>query len=142
MKNTAIKLVITALAFFGYGGWALYCNWSSDLSMQNIAWRAACIQGTYAGGLTLANVYILEWLLIKIKQKFSAISPSHVIEKSQLWLTVIIGLLVQYSIIIPIHLLNQTPNIFLTLLPGLIIGTIFNYIYLVNFNKRYSKFFS
>lgn len=131
--NTPIKkafIVLTAVA--GYGGWAVLSN-LSDGSKQAaiIAWRAGAIQGLYAGLLTFLNIWLLERLYARIASSYS--------EPTAWLLTFLSAMSLQYTVIIPVHWLNQTPNILLTLLPGLLIGSIFSYLYLMSI-RRYKAY--
>ncbi|MGB5325149.1 MAG: hypothetical protein WBN40_06980 [Pseudomonadales bacterium] len=127
-KQTLIVLAAT----LGYGGWAVYSNMPGQLGpsgpagmmdeMSNVAWRAGCIQGGYAGLLTLINLSILEQLFRRLRQRMQGLPAAAY--------TLLASTIAQYSIIIPVHLLNGTPNILLTLLPGLVISTLFSGTYL------------
>lgn len=131
------KFLITLAAIIGYGGWAFYSN-SSPSMMQDqsvimmVAYRAACIQGLYAGLLTLINL----WLLEKI---FASFPAERLTLKTRRIITVIAATIAQYSLIISVHVVNQTPNIFITLLPGFIIGTTFSTVYLYRATAKLSE---
>jgi len=123
-----MKWIATIAAVIGYGAWAYWANCNVDMpNAISVAWRAAAIQGGYAGGLTLINVYVLEllfdWLSSNLQPILSGFSA------------VLSALIAQYAVIIPIHILNQTPNILMTLAPGLIIGTIFSTTYVYNHSR-------
>ena len=126
------KTVIVLAAVIGYGGWAVYSNlMDGSAAAKVIAWRAGCIQGSYAGGLTFINIWILESLYQYFVIRYQALSA--------LLLTLTATTLAQYSVIIPVHAYNETPNILITLLPGLIIGTTFSLIYLLEIKKQYRQ---
>ncbi len=99
------------LGFLFYGGWAIWAN--SDHGMA-IALRAGAIQGTMSFIVTLSGTTLMKALFI-----------GH----AALWVRFLrasIGALVLiYSLIISVHLLNGTPNILLTLAPGLPITIFF-----------------
>lgn len=128
LKQTLIVLAAT----LGYGGWAVYSNMPGQLGpsgpaemmgeMSNVAWRAGYIQGGYAGLLTLINLSILERLFVRLRARMQPFPAAA-------W-TLLASTVAQYSIIIPVHLFNGTPNILLTLLPGFIISTLFSSAYL------------
>ena len=62
------KFWITLVAVVGYGAWAFYSS-VYDGTMDkhfNVAIRAALIQGTYSGVLTLINLSVLEFLFLKL----------------------------------------------------------------------------
>lgn len=55
-----IRLAIAGLiAFFFYAAWAYYAN-SLVTDDTNILYKAALVQGTYSGGITLIFTFILE----------------------------------------------------------------------------------
>lgn len=132
MPNKYKQTLIVLAAMLGYGGWAVYSNMPGQLGpsgpaemmgqMSNVAWRAGCIQGGYAGLLTLINLSILEYLYDKLLQRMPGLQAAA-------W-TLLASTIAQYSIIIPVHLLNGTPNILLTLAPGFVISTLFSSAYL------------
>lgn len=95
----------------------------------DVALRAGVIQGAYAGLLTLVNLSVLEFLFLK----FNSLLPCLV----NIFVTVLSATFVQYLIIVPIHLVNGTPNIVLTLAPGIVIGTAFSTAYLFSVKKKY-----
>ncbi|MBT8139986.1 MAG: hypothetical protein KJP25_09450 [Gammaproteobacteria bacterium] len=123
---------IVLAAALGYGGWAVYSNMPGQLGptgpaemmaeMSHVAWRAGFIQGGYAGLLTLINLAILERLFGHLRRRCTALQAAG--------LTLLVSTVAQYSIIIPVHLLNGTPNILITLLPGFVISTLFSSAYL------------
>ncbi len=131
MNENIKKLLITTIAVIGYGGWALYSNWPADgnADAQMIAIRAAIIQGSYSGLLTLVNIIVLEAVFLKLNSLLPCIV--------NMVATVSIATIAQYSIIIPVHIMNQTPNIFITLLPGFIIGTAFSTAYLMSVRYKH-----
>ena len=126
------RALIVLAAVLGYGGWAVYSNMlDQPAAMHSVAWRAGCIQGGYAGLLTLINISILESLYRVLLQRQGITAASIT--------TLLVSTVAQYSIIIPVHLLNGTPNILLTLLPGLVIGTAFSSAYLWSL-RRYARY--
>lgn len=130
-NDIAKKALITLVAVIGYGSWALYSNWpaDSDAHGQMIAIRAACIQGFYSGFLTLITVIALEAIFLRLNKKLNC--------RSNMIVTVAITAIMQYSIIVPVHIFNQTPNILITLLPGFIIGTIFSTVFLMSVKAKH-----
>lgn len=122
------KLFVTLIAILGYGGWAVYSNMlGQDSQMHMTAWRAGILQGAYAGLLTYINIALLETFYRKMIRQYTA---------GITVVTVLTGVtLAQYALIIPAHLINGTPNIFITLLPGFLIGTTFSLAYLINMKK-------
>ena len=125
------KAFITLIAMLGYGGWAFYSNSpaNGDIELQEIAFRAGIIQGGYSGILTLTNIILLEAVLKHLN--------NHLTVNFNMIATLIVAGAVQYAIIIPVHLANDTPNILITLLPGFIIGTAFSVAYLLSIKNKY-----
>lgn len=124
-----MKFIATFAAVIGYGTWAYWANCNADMpDAVATAWRAAAIQGGYAGGLTLVNVYVLEILFNRL-----ALYVSTVISGS---MAVLSAMVAQYALIIPVHILNHTPNILMTLAPGLVIGTAFSITYVYNHSRQ------
>ena len=137
MSEQIKRALITLIAILGYGCWALYSNWpaagiTDSAAAEMIAIRAGIIQGSYSGLLTLVNIIALEALFLRCNDKLPC--------QLNMIVTVCIATIIQYSIIIPVHVLNQTPNIIITLLPGFIIGTAFSSVYLLSVRyKHYPK---
>lgn len=103
------------LGFLFYGSWAIWAN--SDHG-ANIALRAGAIQGSMSFIVTLSGTTLMKLLFV-----------GH----AALWLRFLrasVGALVLiYALIVGIHLLNGTPNILLTLAPGLPITIFFCFSY-------------
>ncbi len=124
-----MKLLITLIAMLGYGLWAYFANCYSGAveNPEMIATRAGIIQGAYAGALTFLNVIMLERIYKRLKDSFS--------HAQTVGIAVVIALIGQYAVIVPVHIFNGTPNILITLLPGLVIGTIFS----ISYTHAYAK---
>ena len=125
------KAFITLVTILGYGGWAFYSNSppNGDVELQAIAFRAGIIQGGYSGILTLTNIILLEAVLKHLNNRLTL--------NFSMAVTLTVASAVQYAIIIPVHLANDTPNILITLLPGFIIGTAFSFGYLLSIKNKY-----
>lgn len=122
------KYIFALAAFTGYGGWAVYSNiMDGSESSMIIAWRAGCIQGVYSAILTLANMLMLEYSYHRF---FSGYAPL----LARVY-TVASVMFAQYLLIVPIHIVNGTPNIFLTLLPGIVIGSLFSFVYISTYAR-------
>ena len=133
MKSSSklVKTGISSAAIIICGGWAYY---SSLIGMDKteimvIAVRAGIIQGAYSGVLTLIQVVMLEYLFFRLNPYLS--------NTVNVAATFLLAMTVQYAIIIPIHLVNGSPNIILTLLPGFLIGAVFSLIYLVAIKEKF-----
>ena len=125
------KALITLIAMLGYGGWAFYSNVpaNGDIELQAIALRAGIIQGGYSGILTLTQMILLQAVLKHLNQRLTI--------NLNMIATITIASALQYAIIIPVHLANDTPNILMTLLPGFVIGTAFSFGYLLSIKNKY-----
>ncbi len=103
------------LGFLFYGSWAIWAN--SDHG-TTVALRAGAIQGTMSFIVTLSGTTLMKLLFV-----------GH----AALWLRFLrasVGALVLiYALIVSIHLFNGTPNILLTLAPGLPITIFFCFSY-------------
>jgi hypothetical protein len=122
------KRLASIAAFLFYGGWALYSNWmDGSLDAVQIALRAGLIQGAYAALLTYVTMLILTSIFQRIRVYLQSGIANPV--------TVLITLSFQYLVIVPVHIINQTPNILLSLLPGMFIGGIFSWVYLHQHSK-------
>lgn len=113
-KKARVWLAALA-AFIGYGAWAFYANHSYPFA---ISLKAAMTQGSYSFMLTLTLSWGMEWL----HQTLGA-------NMGRLPLTVILTCLFLYATSWGINALLGTPEIFLTILPGAIIGTIYTFSY-------------
>ena len=112
-------MIITAIAPFVaalvYGGWAAYSNLMFGLSA---AIPAALVQGGFAFSSTWLLNRTVQWLVDKhVKKGFS---PAHV----RLIVFAECSLLL---LVIPLvlHLMVGTPNIFMAMLPGLVVGNLY-----------------
>lgn len=125
------KSLITLIAMLGYGGWAFYSNVpaNGDIELQTIAFRAGIIQGGYSGILTLTQMILLQAVLKHLNHRLTI--------NFNIIATITIASALQYAIIIPVHLANDTPNILMTLLPGFVIGTAFSFGYLLSIKNKY-----
>jgi hypothetical protein len=125
------KVWITVIAVLGYGGWAFYSSVYDGSMQQNfaVAMRAGFIQGAYSGLLTLINITALEFMFLKLNSMMPCLA--------NMVLTVVCATIVQYGVIVPIHIINGTPNIVLTLAPGFFIGTTFSAAYLFSVRKKH-----
>ncbi|MGH1485371.1 MAG: hypothetical protein ACRBCI_04070 [Cellvibrionaceae bacterium] len=122
LKNAAIRILLPPFAgLFFYGSWAFWVNYEHG---QMAAFKAACTQGGYSFTITLLLALAIEWLF-KVLQSLRFHS---------LWVAVIACSLL-YSSSWGVNALTGTPNIFLTILPGALVSTIYTIIYIVTLNK-------
>ncbi|MCR9213293.1 MAG: hypothetical protein NXI13_06210 [Proteobacteria bacterium] len=113
MQDTSLKykLISALLAFFLWGGWALYANAEHGTVSQLVA---AATQGTMS---LLITLFILRMITgFKAHQAFKQRSK---------YLPGIVTFLITSSGLIGVHLVMQTPNIAATTLPPLSVALIF-----------------
>ncbi len=98
-------------AGIGYGGWAVYANYEHGAH----AWiMAGSIQGIYAFISTLFITQVAQKTCVKYQYGLKGITIGF-----------IVSFLVMLTIPLFIHNLFGTPNIWMTILPGLIWGSIY-----------------
>jgi len=109
MKNATI---LTALAAaLGYGGWAVYANYDHGIHASVVA---GLIQGIYAFLSTFSITHVARKVYLKHNCKMRGI---------------IVGFLMSFIIMLAIpltvHSIFGTPNMWKTIMPGLIWGSIY-----------------
>jgi len=110
------------LAFFIYGGWSGYCNIEYS---ELIALKAALIQGLFAFTATLGITVLARYLFNRWGKNKAALCTSF------LFCFIILA-----TVPSTIHWLLKTPEIFYSILPGLIWGSLYILGYLIMFHKR------
>ncbi len=111
-QNPVLRVTISAIAaFFGFGIWAYLANYNEG---HYIAMRAAWVQGSLSFVFTLVGSAIMEFMVRLSEDNLK-----------RFLMAVITNMLVVYGFVIGGHLINGTPNLFLTILPGLIITSIY-----------------
>lgn len=111
-QNPIIRITISAIAaFFGFGAWAYLANSAEG---HEIALRSAILQGSLSFMFTFVGSSIMEFMV--------RLSENNL---TRFLLAVVTNLSVVYGFVISSHVINGTPNIFLTILPGLIITVIY-----------------
>lgn len=96
--------------------WGLWVNWEHGVTAR---WQVACTQGLVSFASTFASAEIIRFITLQLRG-----SRRRII----LWGGAISYLLI-YSAIAIVHWLAGTPEIFATLLPGLLIGIPFCFSY-------------
>jgi hypothetical protein len=117
-KHTILPVLISFIFYFA---WTWYAN-SRVTDDVALLLRTALIQSTYSAFMTLTFSTLLIWVINKMKchdHPYMAILPP---------------LLMQSSMVYLINVLNQTPNLLLTIMPSIfftaIYGAIFTFILL------------
>jgi len=112
------KLFISGIgAFVIYALWAYYSN-------EGSAVRSAFMQGSMSFFMTIFLAIMLEFIYKKASAAISAI---------------IFALLLIWSIMTLqaiVHYVIGTDNIFMTILPGLLLGTVYVIVYLVDLDRK------
>lgn len=112
------------LAAIIYGGWAAYANYSHGF---NASVMASAVQAIYAFTSTFIVGRIAEKVYVRFGCGFKGITVGF-----------IIAFLVMLIIPIAVHLLAGTPEIIMTILPGLIWGALYiiGFLSLIERNRK------
>jgi hypothetical protein len=121
-----ISTIITALAAgLGYGGWAIYANYEHGIH----AWMmAGAVQAIYAFISTLSITHIARKVFIKYDCGVRGVMAGF-----------IASFIVMLAIPLLVHSFFGTPNIWQTILPGLIWGSIYLIGFLLTLDKKYTR---
>lgn len=113
VKNAWLRQVLPPLSgFLAYGGWAFFCNYSHGVT-QGL--RAMLVQGSYSFVITLLLTAMMEMVFVRVQRMWPV------------WvLTMSILICLSYSL----NWFAGTPNIVLTIFPGLVFSGIFCMTYL------------
>ncbi|MCF7980979.1 MAG: hypothetical protein K9K86_03270 [Pseudomonadales bacterium] len=126
IRSQKVRIFFSAVAaFMGYGAWAFYVNHAYSLA---ISLKAAITQGSYSFVITLT----MSWLMELLHQAFDT-------TRTRLPLTILITCLLLYTTSWGINALLGTPEIFMTILPGAVIGTLYTFSYGLALEKLSSK---
>ena len=113
------SLISAISAFFFYGGWAVFVNFSHGMMA---AMKAGLVQGSYSFILTLCMTMLLE-LVFKISNR--VFSKDHLIN----WFTIFICCSAVFSISWGVNAAAGTPEILRTVILGYVIGGIYIVLY-------------
>ena len=111
LEVSGMDLLSSVAAFLGYGGWAVFANYAVS---PMAAWRAGFAQGTYAFGSTL-------FLTVAIRKVFNAAGKG----VRGKWIGFTTGMVVIISLPATLNIIAQTPNVIKTILPGIVIGSVY-----------------
>jgi len=114
-SKTLRSLLAATAGFIVYGGWAFFINYDHGLTA---AFKAGATQGSYSFTLTLGLSFLMEWLFQLSDQP-----------RLQFSLTFITPCLLIYCTSWGVNVLTGTPEIFLTILPGATISTLYTLSY-------------
>ena len=112
------KLLINGIgAFVIYAVWAYFANDGSAV-------RSAFMQGSMSFLMTIFLAIMLEFIYKKATSAISAIIFALLL----IWSIMALQAIVHYFI--------GTDNIFMTILPGLVLGTVYVVVYLLDLNRK------
>jgi hypothetical protein len=119
-KHTILPVLISFIFYFA---WTWYANnrVTDDVALLL---RTALIQSTYSAFMTLTFSTLLIWVINKMKchdHPYMAILPP---------------LLMQSSMVYLINVLNQTPNLLLTIMPSIFFTAIYGAIFTFTLLKK------
>ena len=125
MKQYLIAILSALAAMLIYGAWAAYANFEHGRH----AWiMAAIVQGVYAFISTLSVTACAQWIYVKLGQGAKGVA---------------IGFSISFALMVAIpigvHSWAGTPDIFQTILPGLICGALYLFGYLVLQEKSFRQ---
>jgi len=121
-SNTTQRSLISALSgLLFFGAWAFAVNYSHGTYE---AVKSACVQGTYSFTVTLVNSLLMEFLFRKVMPK-----------PYRFWGTIILTSIIVCGFSWLVNTLAATPEIWLTILPGCIISSVFAYGYVFTLHK-------
>lgn len=104
-----------------YGGWAVFANADHGAA---VSIRAGLVQGTYSLVLTFLMTLVTESLHAKLGG-------------TALGNVAVVGIVCMILFVTPfgIHMLNGTPEILMTILPGFLIGCVYTAVYVVGLHR-------
>lgn len=123
VRNASLmRSFLSAIAGFSvYGGWACYVNadYGTDLAMM-----IGLVQGGYSFVLTFVMALVTEWLFKRFTESKNQVAYVMITVSSAL-----------FTMPYVIHLLLGTPAIWMTILPGFVIGTMYTRLYVLGLEK-------
>lgn len=121
-QRALVRVVLMALgAALLYGGWAVAVNWSHGLDATV---RAGAAQVAYSVTTTALMSSLMEAV-------FARLPPG----KLRVWKTAGIASGVGMVALTTVHLIARTPELLLTVLPSIIMGTLFALLYCLNLGR-------
>lgn len=118
-------LFAATAGFLAYGGWAFWVNLNHSLYAGV---KAGLTQGSYSFTLTLTMAFLMEWLFGLSRQP-----------RVQFVSTFGLTCLLVYSSSWGVNALTGTPEIFLTILPGAILSTLYTLSYTLTLLKLHQQ---
>lgn len=163
-----LRLIMSAIiAFLFYAAWAYYAN-SLVSDDSSVLIKAAIVQGTYSGSITLIFTFMLElfhakfghtdlriaFLVPRWSNSTRTKSETQMIVEDALegitnacsgncvpgmLLVPIPALLIQTILVVAINIWFATPNLWLTVAPSVIFSAIYGYSYSITLTKRQQR---
>lgn len=122
--NKHKTILLTALAAgIGYGGWAVFANYEHG---PHAYLMAGIIQALYAFASTLSITHIAHWTCQKCNHGLTGITIGFAA-----------SFIIMLAIPLTIHKLAGTPDLWETILPGLIWGSIYLMSYLISVDVKH-----
>lgn len=121
-KNNFSTILISLAAAMGYGAWAVYANFEHAFMVFMIA---GLIQASYAFLSTLCITHVARWVFLKFKCGLRGVSAGFVL-----------SFLLMFMIPITVHSSVGTPDVWQTILPGLIWGSIYLLSFLITLDFK------
>jgi hypothetical protein len=126
LRNKTLRLWVPPIAgFLFYGAWAFSINFSHGFES---AITAAFTQGGYSFAITLVLALVIEFLFDRLATTAIAVAWRSV------WVF-IAGFCLLLFTSVGINLLTGTPEILWTVLPGLMISSVYTMLYILTLNK-------
>lgn len=116
------SLISGVAGFMGYGGWAYYANYIHGVL---VGFKAAMVQGSYSFALTFTMTMLMQRMFCLFDEPFKRFS-----------VTFFGTCLILYFTSWFVNYLAGTPEIWMTVLPGYIIGTVMTFFYTVFLYKK------
>lgn len=122
LNNAKVRILIPPIAgFLFYGTWAFFVN--SEHGWMP-ACKAALTQGSYSFIVTLILALMIEWLFVKLSG----------VKGRSLWVLLFAVLMLAITSS-TLNLVTGTPNILWTILPGLLVSSVYSVIYIATLNR-------
>ena len=117
----SLRLFLSAsVSFIFYFAWAYWAN-SMVTEDRLMLTRTAFIQGSYSALMTAGFTFALEWAMLKFRNsKFPTVLIAPIPPLS-----------LQSVLVIGINVLNQTPNLWLTVAPSILFSGMYGYAYCI-----------
>lgn len=123
LNSNQRSFISSVVGLFGYGGWAYYANYMHGLM---VGVKAAIVQGGYSFALTFAMTMLMERIFSFFDNPIKRFA-----------ITFLGTCLLLYFTSWFINYLAGTPEIWMTILPGYIIGTVMTFFYTLYLSKSF-----